>query len=158
MLAEREKVKQKMTTNLINPPEFTENTSYENFLKEVQLWLLLVEGVLDKKQMGPALFKSIKSQRAKEKVLELDVKTIGSDGGVDEVIKKLDEIYLLDKDQRIYLALDNFETFRRDKNMDMSEFVTEFESRHNKIKQFKCVLPDGVLAYKILKAVNLTEH
>ena len=35
MLAEREKVKQKMTTNLINPPEFTENTSYENFLKEV---------------------------------------------------------------------------------------------------------------------------
>ena len=53
------------------------------------------------------------------------------------------------------MALDAFENFKRPKKMDITEFVSEFENKHNKIKNYECLLPDGVLTYKLLKAANL---
>ena len=146
-----------MTSYLKSPPVLDDETNYDNFKKEVEIWILLVGGDLQKKQLGPALFKAIRPRKAKDKVLELEVKDIGAEDGITRIIQKLDEIYLLDKDQRIYIALDSFETYKRDQKMNMTEFVSEFEVKHNKIKQYDCVLPDGVLAYKLLKAANLTE-
>lgn len=146
-----------MATSIKVPPTFDDDTNYEQYKKEVEIWeLLLDENDLKPNQMGPALFKTIRSRKAKEKVLELDVKTeIGGEQGMKLILEKLDEIYEIDKDQRIYLALEEFENFKRDKKMDISDFVSTFENKHNKIKNYECVLPDGVLTYKLLKAANL---
>ena len=146
-----------MLSDLKTPPVLDEETLYENYKKEVEIWKILVGDDLQKKQLGPALFKMIKLRNAKEKILELEVNQIGGNKGVKLILEKLDQLYLKDKNQRIFLAVDDFETFKRDSGTDMNKFLSEFEQKHNKIRQFDCVLPDGFLAYKLMKAANLTE-
>ena len=40
--------------------------------------------------------------------------------------------------------------------MTMSNFILQFENLHNKVKAHKCTYPDGVLAYRLMKAANLS--
>lgn len=146
-----------MATSMKAPPVFDEETNYENYKKEVDLWKILVVKDLDANQLGPALFRGIKVRKAKDKVLELASGVIGAEGGIDKILKKLDELYEIEKDQKIYLALEDFESFRREKQESLVDFVSAFENKHNKIKAYECVLPDGVLTYKLLKAANLSK-
>ena len=139
-----------------NPPEFHEdNISYEEYKKEVQIWQLLK--ICSKKAEGPLIFRTLKG-RAKSVALELSVEEIGSDDGLELIMGKLDKLYLTEKNQRIYMALEDFENFRRSENGSMSEFIIEFERRHNKVVAFECSYPDGVLAYRLLKAANLSSQ
>ena len=140
------------------PPVFEEDSNYELYKKEVKIWEILIGDDLKAEQMGPALFKAIKSQKAKEKVLEIEIDVIGGVNGVKEILKKMDELYEMERDQKIYRALDEFENFKREKTTEVAEFVNKFEAKHNTIKKFECVLPDGVLAYKLLKAANLDQN
>ena len=41
--------------------------------------------------------------------------------------------------------------------MSMTDFVNGFERMHHKLKQHKMELPDGVLAYRLLKSAHLSE-
>ena len=75
-----------------------EDTNYKMYKKEVDLWEILVGEDLSEEQKGPALVKAIKVTKAREKVLELEVAEIGAAGGVKAVIKKLDEVYEIEKD------------------------------------------------------------
>ena len=139
-----------------NPPEFQEdNSSYEEYRKEVQIWQLLK--ICSKKAEGPLIFRTLKG-RAKSVALELSVEEIGSDNGLELIMEKLDKLYLTEKNQRIFLALDEFENFKRSDNGSMSDFIIEFERCHNKVVAFECTYPDGVLAYRLLKAANLSSQ
>ena len=40
--------------------------------------------------------------------------------------------------------------------MNINDFINHFEYRNNKIRNHKMDLPDGVLAYRLLKSANLT--
>ena len=40
----------------------------------------------------------------------------------------------------------------------MTDFINEFERMYHKLKQHKMELPDGVLAYRLLKSVHLSEQ
>ena len=87
-------------SSLKSPPVLDEDTNYEMYKKEVQLWEILVGEDLSAEQKGPALVKAIKVQTAREKVLELEVGEIGVADGVKAVLKKLDECYDIEKDQK----------------------------------------------------------
>ena len=105
------------------PPVFEEDSNYELYKKEVKIWEILIGDDLKAEQMGPALFKAIKSQKAKEKVLEMEIDVIGGVNGVKEILKKMDELYEMERDQKIYRALDEFENFKREKTTEVAEFV-----------------------------------
>ena len=40
--------------------------------------------------------------------------------------------------------------------MNMKDFINELERLYNKIREFNTELPDGVLAYCVLKSANLS--
>ena len=42
--------------------------------------------------------------------------------------------------------------------MNMIEFLNNFERLYNKLKVYQMELPDGVLAYHVLKSANLSEE
>ena len=42
--------------------------------------------------------------------------------------------------------------------MNMSTFLVEFEGLHSTVQNFQCAYPDGVLAYKVLQAANLSQE
>ena len=138
------------------PPVLCEETGYERYKLEIEIWQLLK--VCSKQEEGPLIFRTL-PEKAKSTVISLGAAAIGSETGLQQILAKLDTLYLSDKNQRIFQALDAFEKFRRPGTMDMNTFVLEFQKLHDKVSQYNCVYPDGVLAYRILKAANIsTEH
>ena len=80
------------------------------------------------------------------------------DKGVEAILEQLDKLYLKDRHQTAYLAYEAFEKFQRPVAMSMTDFINEFERMYHKLKQHKMELPDGVLAYRLLKSAHLSEQ
>ena len=49
------------------------------------------------------------------------------------------------------MAYDKFENFKRPDDMNIVDFINDFERLNNQINHFDMELPTGVLAYKVLK-------
>ena len=139
-------------SNYKAPPVFKEDMSYEAWKKELAIWTTFTD--LDKKKQGPAIFLSLNG-KPRASVLELDVGIISGDKGVEAILEQLDKLYPKDRHQTAYLAYEAFEKFQRPVAMSMSDFINEFERMYHKLKQHKMELPDGVLAYRLLKSAHL---
>ena len=139
----------------IPPPEFSESMSWTDYKKEIKIWQALT--TLDDAKQGPCLYLSLKG-KAREAALELDIDAIKGEDGVNLILKRLDELYLEDTTQTAYLAYQNFETFKRPETMNMKDYLVKFEQLYTKIKDHQMVLPDGVLAYRVLNSANLSNE
>ena len=138
------------------PPVLEEDGNYDNYVKEIRIWQLLK--VCTKQEEGPLIFKTLKG-KAKDAALTLDVAQIGSETGLEQILTKLNAVFLADKNQRTFIALDSFEKYKRPPSVTISDFMMEFQKRQSKVESFNCKYPDGVLAYKLLKAANISnEH
>ena len=145
-----------MTPNVKDPPLWIDGMSYEEFKKEVEVWQLL-KAATDIEE-GPFIFR-ILPLNAKNAVQKLTPAEIGSKDGLKKILDILDIAYLAEKNQRIFIDLEAFEKFKRPSTMSMSTFLLEFEALQRKVEQHECKYPDGVLAYKVLQAANLSsEH
>ena len=113
--------------------------------------------IIRRKKYGPAIFLSLSGQ-AREAVLELELDKLNDDNGVKNVLETLDKLYVKDDTHSAYEAYKRLETFSRAPSMTVSDYIIEFERLHNKAKQHKMELPDGVLAYRFLNSVNISSQ
>ena len=145
-----------MGTKSKEPPVWVDGQGYEDYVKDIKIWQLLKS--VQPTEEGPVIYRVLKGE-AKEAAKELSVEEIGSADGLKLILQKLDSLYLANKNQRIFSALETFEKFRRPGHMNMSTFLLQFERLHSTVKTFNCSYPDGVLAYKLLQSARLsTEH
>ena len=142
-----------MAPKATDPPIWQEEQSWEDYKKEIEIWELMksCEATLQ----GPFLFRVL-TGKAKEAANELTKEQISANNGLQLIIDKIEGCHLVDKNERIFTELERFEKFKRNSSMSMSNFLTEFERLHNKVKSYDCQYPDGVLAYKLLLAANLS--
>ena len=138
-----------------NPPVMGEQIAYESWVKEVNLWSLCCK--LEKEEQGPALALSL-SGNARQAAMDIDMTTLNSAGGLQAVINKLNGLYLKDVNQRIYVALKSFETFKRTESCSMDNYLNEFDIKYSKLKSHGIVLPDVVLGYRMLESANLSKN
>ena len=143
-----------MAPKATDPPTWQEDQSWEDYKKEIEIWELMK--TCEATQQGPYLFRVL-TGKAKEAANELTKEQISSNTGLKLIIDKIEGFNLVDKNERIFTELERFEKFRRSSSMSMSSFLSEFERLHNKVKNYDCKYPDGVLAYKLLLAANLTQ-
>ena len=137
------------------PPVYEEGNSYEEYKKDLKIWQLLK--VATEEQEGPLVYITFKPKsKAKAACSDLSADEIGSKNGLKLILERLDSVFLTEENQRIFTDLDQFERFKRSPNMTMSAFILSFENLHNKVKSHKCTYPDGVLAYRLLKASNVS--
>ena len=85
-------------------------------------------------------------------------KDLNSDDGVEILITKLKSLFAKDTNQAAFLANDKFESFQRHVDMNIIDFINEFERLHNNIKKYDMELPTGVFAYSLLKSVGISEE
>lgn len=137
------------------PPIYQEGASYEEYKKDIEIWQLLK--VASPEEEGPLVYRTL-TGRSKEACADLTVDQIGSKNGLKFIKQALDKVHLSDENQRIFLTLDSFEKCKRSPNMTMSAFILSFENLHNKVKAHKITYPNGVLAYRILKAANMSQE
>ena len=134
------------------PPEYHKGLSWVDYKKEIKIWQALT--TLAAEKQGPALYLSLKG-KAREAALEIDIDQIKGANGVKAILDKLDKLFLEDTNQSAYLAYQKFETFKRPEQMSMKDYLVKFEQLYTKIKDHQMILPDGVLAYRVLNSANL---
>ena len=139
----------------LSPPKLTDN-DFTNWLHEIEVWKCVTG--LDKKKQGPMIYLSLEG-KARRLCSSIKIDDLSSDDGVDKLIKKLKELYDKDAEQLAFDAYEKFESFQRPINMSITDYCNEFELRYSHIKDKEMKLPEGVLAYRLLKSANLiTDH
>ena len=97
-------------------------------------------------------------ERQKKLSRELSVADIITDDGIQVIINKLDQLFKKDDSQSAYLAYSEFENFKRPTSMPMKDFIAKFEVLNATIRGREMILPDGVLAYRLLHSANLNDE
>ena len=82
-----EELNNTMSHNIKAPPALSKSSSYETWLKEIEIWKAFTEIPVAKQ--GPAIFLALEG-KAREAVLELDIGEIKGENGIDNIVKKLD--------------------------------------------------------------------
>ena len=136
------------------PPVFEKGSDYAKWIKKLGIWQKLAS--LDAEKQGPAVLFAL-HEEAQDAVLELTSEEIGGATGVQNIIKCLDGLYLKDKTETAFDALENFENYKRPSELSIPEYCNEFEKRYNKAKSYG-TMSDDVLAFRVLKAANLPRH
>ena len=139
--------------NYKNPPSLEKEKGYSQWKNEVQMWNLVTE--LDKKKRGLALALSLQG-KPREVALEINPASLNVDDGVEILIAELDKLFEKDKKDQTYSAYTAFDKYKRE-NMNMSEYIINFEQKYNKCKKFEMPLPDTVLAFKVLDNAGLSQ-
>ena len=75
-------------------PVFNEEEDYLHWKNDLEAWKLSTD--TEKKKMGPAVYLML-TGRAREAVRDLKPTDIGKGTGLDEIIVKLDAVYLKDE-------------------------------------------------------------
>ena len=88
-----------MTTNMKMHPTLKDDVCYQPWVHDVKVWCMFTD--LSKTKRGPAVYLSL-AGKARDAVTYIDVEAIGKDDGVDIIIKKLDEVFLKDKNTLAY--------------------------------------------------------
>ena len=138
-------------TNYKAPLSLTSSTCYEDWLKEIEIWQAFTD-LTDEKQ-GPAIFLTLEG-KARETILNLDIKEIKAKNGVENIVKALNKLYLKDKLLMAYETYDAFEKFCRPEKMSIKEHINEFERLLNKTKKYGSSMFSDILAYRLLKSAN----
>lgn len=139
-----------------SPPLMRDDLSYVEWKKELEIWSDFTD--LDKGRQGGALFLTL-SGKARQAVLSgVSREKIKSENGIQGITECLDELYLKDKSQSGFAAYEDFTNYRRPQNVSIQDYLVEFNLKYNKIKTFEMSLPQGVLAFYLLKCANLPEE
>ena len=136
------------------PPVLVDEDGYGEVLNDVRIWQLFTD--LEKKKQGPALYLTL-TGRARECVRELTPEVIGGDDGVKKIIEKLDKFYMKDHNTHACLAFKEFYDYRRPACVSITDFIVRFEYLCHKLKQFNMKLLEGVQAFFLLSAANISE-
>ena len=134
------------------PPPLADCATYEDYKKLVTIWSEFT--TLDKNKQGMAVFLSLKGAD-QEAVLELPTDQIKGEHGLNNVLARLDKLYVKDETLEKYKALEDFESYRRSAQTPINEFILQFEKKYHRIKSYGTVISDDLLAFRLLKSANL---
>ena len=147
----------KMSSKLKAPPLFdSEAGSYERWKEDLAIWQMLSD--LTRPKQAQYLYLSLKG-KAKEALG--DIKAVDlqeNEEGVKYITDKLDQVFLKDENTRAFYAFQEFYDYRRGDGDSYETFIVKFEQLHAKLNEYKMVLPDGVKAFFILRAANISEE
>ena len=136
---------------LKQPPVFNLDggDAYMNWKADVEVWRLLTKE--EQKRQGPAVYLSLQGN-AREAVQIIDPKDLANENGNEKVIEAQDGVFLKDETIHAFCAIKNFVEFR----CESGTRVVEFNNRVREVKKYKLVLNDGLMAYLLLTAANLS--
>lgn len=145
-----------MAANYKNPPEMRDNLLYEDWKKELDIWLMFTD--LAKERQGPAIFLTLKGKARETLLAELKPVELGTADGPAKITTALDKLYVKNASASAFNAFENFSLFRRSNTMSIKDYIIEFNLRLCKIKSHDMTLPEGVLAYYLLSCANLPDE
>ena len=142
------------TAKLFAPPKLSYINDFEDWVHETEIWQCLTN--LDQKKQGPGIYLSTDVNIWKT-FCDIKVKDLNSDDGVNVLLWKLKSLFAKDMNQAAFIAYDKFEMFKEPANMNIVDFINEFERLYNNLKKCVMELPAGVLVCRLLKILDISE-
>ena len=144
-----------MAEKKVMPPVFSpeEDDDYVAWRNDVEVWKLLTETKPEK--LGLSVYLNLKGQ-ARDVVCNLKPADIAVTDGYQIVIDELDKVYLKDNTTQAFCAFKDFYEYKRSAGQNFAEFIVEYDQRYRKVEKYEMTLPQGVQAFFLLKAANLT--
>ena len=136
------------------PPQLINEALYETWKKDVKIWCALTD--IPAAKIALAIHLSL-SGRARTVSSEISIEDLQKDTGVNTLLTKLDEVFLLDKGRRQFSSFQNLYNLRRQGDSSVSDYVTEFEHKYYEFTQQDMKLPDPVMAFMLLASCGLTD-
>ena len=143
-----------MADALRNPPILSDDVEYADWKADMDIWALYTN--LEKKKRGPALYLSLQG-KARECARGLTSAEIGADDGVKVITTKLDAVFQADVNMRTFMSFKSFYEYRRPAGIGIQEFIIHYEALYSKLGTFDINLPEGVQAFFLLTAANISE-
>ena len=137
-----------------NPPILDDLENYEQWKEDVLMWKEITD--LSKNKQALAVHLTLKGQ-AKEIANQLATDEKKMDDGLNRLLGKLDEAFLKEPERRKFMAYQDFEECVRKDGISICDFMREFDTKYFKMKAKGMVLPDEVLAFRLVKNSRLTE-
>ena len=139
------------------PPPFDRNRdNYQKWKKKITVWRLITE--IEKKKQGGLIALSIDDD-TQDTILEaVSSEDLAKDTGADTVIRKLDEMFMLDPTIVAYEHYREFSLYKRPDNMSIQDHINRFEKLWNRTRSSGATISDDVLAYHLLKTSQLCEY
>ena len=114
---------------------------------------MLTEG---KVKQGPAVYLSLQGD-ARDAIRAIPLDNLKEDDAVQKILEELDKVYLKDETTRAFTAIKSFVQFRREKNQSFAKFLVDFNTKYREVKKHGLTFVDGILAFFLLMAANLTD-
>ena len=144
-----------MTSSVIrNPPVLEDLENYEQWKEDVLMWKEITD--LDEEKQALAVHLMLKGQ-AKEVANQVSTEDKKKKDGLQKLLDKLDEAFLKEPERRKFMAYQEFEECLRKEGVAICEFMREFDTKYFRMKAKGMVLPDEVLAFRLVKNCRLTE-
>lgn len=106
------------------PPKLDDESVYETWKRDIGIWCELTD--LPKKKQALAIHLSL-TGRVRVASLELDPDVLKQEDGVEQLLMKLDGLFLVDKGRRQFVALHGLYNYRRASDTNIREYVAAFE-------------------------------
>ena len=142
-----------------NPPGLA-SKSYELYKQELLAWREVTEVCRSKQGIVIALtLPNEEPFKVRENVLNnLSLDELKGENGLDTLIQYLDVYLGKDDLSDRFEKYEDFENFQRTNGQNIREFIADFDSKYRKLLKMSINLPPEILAFKLLKTVNITKH
>ncbi len=141
------------------PPTFGDKP-YELFKLQLLAWEALTD--LNEKKKGIYIALSLPDNhetKIKEKVFEsLGLDKLRLDTGLADLIEFFDTHLEQESLDDAWDRFEQFEDFTRLPGQNMSSYISEFDRRYERVKIKGLILPNNLLAFKLLKCAKLTKE
>ena len=85
------------------------------------------------------------------------VSDLNKDDGLDTLVRRIKSLYAKDTNTLLaFMWYDKFENFKRPDDMNIADYINDFERFNNQIKHYDMELLTGVITYKVLKNANVS--
>ena len=143
-----------MASVIKNPPTLDDVENYERWKEDVLMWKEVTD--VSKNKQALVVHLTLKGQ-AREVANQVSTDDKRKDNGLELLLDKLDEAFLKEPERRKFMAYQNFEECTRKDGVPICDFMREFDAKYYKMKEKGMVLPDEVLAFRLVKNCKLTE-
>ena len=145
----------------IHPPTFDVQLPFDIYRRDVNLW---IAGTTCPVKSQAARLAYVLTGAAREHALGLDITKLQTNDatGVKYLLDDLEKVFGRDKTSSLFTAIEKFEKFFRPPEQPIPEFISEFSTRLNELKQ-RCeadskdqLYGSQILAYRLLEQANLS--
>ena len=148
------------TKQYIPAPLWKSSKCYEIYKRELRLWKSVTK--YKSEELAPLVLLNLPDNDElglKMKIMEniTDAELEAADG-LETLIKYLDGILLKDELEDVLSKFDDFDDYHRGSDETVNSYILNFDQKYARIKLLGIVLPEQVLAFRLLKRAGLSRE